>query len=158
MFILIPESGISKVCSNYSTTELISQTSKVTHKILQARFQQYVNWELPNVQSGFRKGRRTRDQIANIHWVIEKAKEFQTIICLLTYLCGSQQTGKLLRGQYLSPPRPVCRSRSKRTNRGTTTDSKLGKGVCLSCILTPCLFTKCRAGWVTTWNQDCWEK
>ena len=67
----------AKEWSKYCKTALISHTSKVMLKILQARLQQYVNWELPDVQDGFRKGRRTRDQIANIHWIIEKAREFQ---------------------------------------------------------------------------------
>ena len=66
----------AKECSNYHTMALISHTSKIMLKILQARLQQYVNQELPDVQVGFRKGRRTRDQIANIHWIIEKAREF----------------------------------------------------------------------------------
>ena len=70
-----------KKCSDYCTIALISHTSKVMLKILQARFQQYVNWELPDVQAGVRKGRGTRDQIANIHWNIEKAREFQKNIC-----------------------------------------------------------------------------
>ncbi|RMI83722.1 hypothetical protein D9V42_14995, partial [Staphylococcus pseudoxylosus] len=67
----------SKQCSNYHTIALISHASKVMLKILQARLQQYVNCELPDVQSGVRKGRGTRDQIANIHWIMEKAREFQ---------------------------------------------------------------------------------
>ena len=73
-------------CSNYRTIALISHASKVMLKILQARLQQYVNRELPNVQAGFRKGRGTRDQIANIYWIIKKAREFQKNIyfCLLT--------------------------------------------------------------------------
>ena len=62
---------------NVHATALISHASKLMLKILQARFQQYVNWELPDVQTGFRKGRGTRDQIVNIHWIIEKAREFQ---------------------------------------------------------------------------------
>ena len=66
-----------KECSNYRTIALISHASKVMLKILQARLQHYVNCELPEVQAGFRKGRGTRDQIANIHWIIEKAREFQ---------------------------------------------------------------------------------
>ena len=70
-----------KECSNYRTVALISHASKVTLKILQARLQQYVNCELPDVQAGFRKGRGTRDQIANIRWIIEKAREFQKNIC-----------------------------------------------------------------------------
>ena len=67
----------AKECSNYCTIALISHTSKVMLKILQARLQQSVNHELPDVQTGFRKGRGTRDQIANIHWIMEKAREFQ---------------------------------------------------------------------------------
>ena len=67
----------AKECSNYHTIALISQASKVMLKILQDRLQQYVNRELPDVQAGFRKGKGTRDQIANIRWIIEKAREFQ---------------------------------------------------------------------------------
>ena len=77
VFILIPKKGNAKECSNYLTIALISHTSKVMLKILQARLQQYMNHELPDVQASFRKGRGTRDQIANIHWVMEKAREFQ---------------------------------------------------------------------------------
>ena len=69
-----PKESNAKECSNYRTIALISHASKVMLKILQARFQQYMNRELPDVQAGFRKGRGTRDQIANIHWIIEKAK------------------------------------------------------------------------------------
>ena len=70
-----------KEYSNYWTIVLISHTSKVMHTILHARLQQYVNWELPDIKAGFRKGRGTRDQIDNIHWIIEKAREFQRNIC-----------------------------------------------------------------------------
>ena len=77
VFIPIPKKGNAKKSSNYHTFGLISHVSKVMLKILQARLQQYVNRELPEVQAGFRKGRGTRDQIANIHWFIEKAREFQ---------------------------------------------------------------------------------
>ena len=77
VFIPIPKKGNPKECSNYCTIALISHASKVIVKILQARFQQYMNRELPVVQAGFRKGRGTRDQIANIRWIIEKAREFQ---------------------------------------------------------------------------------
>ena len=82
----IPKKSNAKECSNYSTIPLISHTSKVMLKILQARLQQYMNRELPDVQVVFRKGRGTRDQIANICWIIEKAREFQKNIyfCLLT--------------------------------------------------------------------------
>ena len=72
VFIPIPKKGNAKECSNYHTIALISHTSKVMLKILQLRLQQYVNWELPDVQAGFRKGRGTRDQIANITWIIKK--------------------------------------------------------------------------------------
>ena len=74
VLIPIPKKGNAKECSNYRTIALISHASKVMLKILQARLQQYVNGELPDVQAGFRKGRGTRDQIANIHWIIEKAR------------------------------------------------------------------------------------
>ena len=77
VFIPIPKKSSGKECSNYCTISLISQTSKVMLKILQARLQQYVNRELPDVQAGFRKGRGTRDQIASIRWIIKKAREFQ---------------------------------------------------------------------------------
>ena len=77
VFIPIPKKGNAKECSNYCTTVFISHASKIMLKILPARLQQYVNHEVPDVQAGFRKGRGTRDQIANIHWIIEKAREFQ---------------------------------------------------------------------------------
>ena len=77
----IPKKGNAKECSNYRTITLISHASKVMLKILQARLQQYMNRELPDVQAGFRRGRGTRDQTANIHWIIEKAREFQKNIC-----------------------------------------------------------------------------
>ena len=83
VFIPIPQKGNAKECSNYSTIALISHTSKVMLKIFQGRFHQYVNHELPGGQAGFRKGRATRDQIANIYWIIEKAREFQKNI----YFC-----------------------------------------------------------------------
>ena len=81
VFIPISKKGNAKECSNYHTITLISHASKVMLKILQARLQQYVNHELPDVQAGFTKGRGTRDQIANIHWIIKKAREFQKNIC-----------------------------------------------------------------------------
>ena len=83
VFIPIPKKGNARECSNYPTTALISHTSKVMFKILQARLQQYIKWELPDIQAGFRKGRRTRDQIANIHWIIKKVREFRENI----YFC-----------------------------------------------------------------------
>ena len=87
VFVPIAKKGNAKECSNYHTVALISQDSKVMLKILQARLQQYVNHELPDVQAGFRKGRGTRDQIANICWIMEKAREFQKNIyfCFIDY-------------------------------------------------------------------------
>ena len=87
VFIPIPKKGNAKECSNYHTIAFISHSSKVMLKILQARLQQYMNRELPDVQAGFRKGRGTRDQIANICWIIEKAREFQENIyfCFIGY-------------------------------------------------------------------------
>ena len=82
-----PKKGNAKECSNYHTIALISHASKVMLKILQARLKQYVNQELPDVQAGVRKGRGTRDQIANIHWIIEEAREFHKNIyfCFIDY-------------------------------------------------------------------------
>ena len=87
VFILIPKKGNARECSNYRTTTLISHASKVMLKILQARLQQHMNCELSDVQAGFRKGRGTRDQIVNIRWIIEKAREFQKNIyfCFIDY-------------------------------------------------------------------------
>ena len=94
-----PKKGNAKECSNYHTTALISHASKVVLKILEARLQQYMNHELSDVQAGFKKGRGTRDQIANIRWITDKAREFQKNIyfCFIDYakvlwLCGSQET------------------------------------------------------------------
>ena len=86
-FIPIAKKGNAKECSNYHTIALISHASKVKHKIPQARLQQYMNHEFPDVQTGFRKGRGTRDQIANIRWIIKKAREFQknTYFCFIDY-------------------------------------------------------------------------
>ena len=85
VFIPTPKKGNAKVCSNYHTIALISHASKVMLKILQARLQQYMNHKLPDVQTGFRKGRGTRDQIATILWILEKAREFLKNICLIDY-------------------------------------------------------------------------
>ena len=127
VFIPIPKKGNAKECSNYCTIALISHASKIMLKILQARLQPYVNHELPNVQAGFRKGRGTRDQIANIHWIIEKAKEFQKKICFIDYVkafdcVDHNKLWKILKRDknarlpYLLPEKPVCRSRSDSWN------------------------------------------
>jgi len=116
--------GNSKKCSNYYTIALISHTRKVMLKILQARLQQYVNRKLLDSQAGFRKGKGTRDQIANILWIIEKAREFQKNIylCFIDYdkafdcvdhnkLENSSRDGNT-RPPYLPPEKPICRLRS----------------------------------------------
>ena len=119
-----PKKGNAKECSDYCTVILISHTSKVTLKILQARLQQYVNHELPDVQAGFRKGRGTRDQIANIHWIIEKAREFQknTYFCFIDHAkafdcVDHNKLWKIMRDRNTRPPdlpleKSVCRSGS----------------------------------------------
>ena len=128
VFIPIPKKGNAKECSDYHTVSLMSHASKVMFKILQAMFQQYLNWELPDVQAGFRKGRGTRDQIANIHWIMEKAREFQKSIyfCFIDYakasdcvdhnkLENSERDGNT-RPPYLPPEKSVWRSRSINLN------------------------------------------
>ena len=85
VFIPIPKKDSAKQCSNYCTIALISHASKVMHKILHARLQQCMNRERTDVQAGFRKGRGTRDKIANIRWIMEKAREFQKNICFIVY-------------------------------------------------------------------------
>ena len=125
VFVPIPKKGNAKECLNYCTIALISHASKVMLRILQARLQQYVNHELSDVQAGFRKGRETRDQIANISWTIEKAKEFQEkniYFCFIDYFksfdYGSQQTMENserdgnTRPPDLPPEKSVCRSRN----------------------------------------------
>ena len=125
VFIPIPKKGNAKECSNYHTIALISRASKVMLKILQARLQQYVNCELPDVQAGFRKGRGIRDQIANTCWINHKSKRVLEKHLLLLYwlhqslwLCGSQQTveNPLRDGNTRQPDLPleksVCRSRN----------------------------------------------
>ena len=117
--------GNAKECSNYHMIALISHSSKVLLKILQARLQQYVNRELPDVEAGFRKGRGTRDQIANIRWIMEKAREFQEkkiYFCFIDYakafdcvdhnkLENSKRDGNT-RPPDLPHEKSVCRSRS----------------------------------------------
>ena len=152
-------------------------------KILQARLQQYVNCELPDVQAGFRKDRGTKDQIVNIRWIIKKAREFQKNICFcfIDYAFDCVHHKKLweilkevgildhltclLRNLYAGQEATV------RTGHGTTDWVQIGKGVCQGCILSPCLFNlykefssvqlhheKCWAGGSTSWDQDCREK
>ena len=129
VFISIPKKGNAKECSNYPIIALILHASKVMLKILQVRLRQYVNRELPDVQAGFRKGIGTRDHIANIRWIIEKAREFLKNIyfcfidCTKAFDCGSQQTVENssrdgnTRSPYLPPEKHVCRSRSNSQNQ-----------------------------------------
>ena len=124
VFIPIPKKGNAKECSNYHTVALISHTSKVMLKILQARLQQYVNCEIPDVQAGFRKDRGTRDQIAKICCIIKKAREFQKNIhfCFFDYTkafncMDHNKLENFERVGYIRPPdlpleKPVCRSGS----------------------------------------------
>ena len=154
VFIPIPKKGNAKECSNYCKIELISHASKVMLKILQARLQQYVNFELPDVQAGFRKGRGTRDQIANIHWIIEKAREFQKNIyfCFIDYTkafdcVDDNKLWKILKEMGI-PDHLTCFLRNLyagqeatvRTEYGTTDWFRIRKGVRQGCILSPCLF------------------
>ena len=125
VFIPIPKKGNAKECSDYWTIALISHDSKVMLKILQARLQQYVNCELPGVQAGFRKGRGIRDQIANIRWIIGKARVPEKYLFLLywlcqsLWLCGSQETVENSERDGNTRPldlpleKRVCRSGSK---------------------------------------------
>ena len=124
VFIPIPKKGNAKECSNYHTIALISRTSKIMLKNIQTRLQQYVNCELPDVQAGFRKGRGTRDQIANICWITKKARVPEKHLLLLywlcqsLWLCGSQQSVENssrdgnTRPPDLTPEKSVCRSGS----------------------------------------------
>ena len=142
-FIPIPKKGNAKECSNYCTIALISHASKVMLKILQARLQQYVNHELPDVQAGFRKGRGTRDQIANICWIMEKAREFQKSIyfCFIVYAksfdcVDPNKLWKILREMGI-PDHLTCILRNLyagqeakvKTGHGTTDCFQTGKGV-----------------------------
>ena len=150
----ITKKGNAKECSNYRTMALISHASKVMLKILQARLQQNVNCELPDVQAGFRKGRGTRDHIANMGWIIKKTRAFQKTI----YFCFIDNAkafdyvdhnilGKILKEMGI-PDHLTCLLRNLyagqeatvRTGHGTTDWLQIGKGVRQGCILSPCLF------------------
>ena len=150
-------------------------------KILQARLQQYVNRELPDIQAGFRKGRGTRDQIANILWIMEKTRGFQkiSISALLTmpkpltvWINNNNKLWKILKemgipGHLICPLRNLYafQEATIRTGHGPTDWFQIGKGVSQGCILSPCLFNiyaeyieKRWTGRNTSWNQDCQEK
>ena len=150
----ILKAGQCQKCSNYHTIALISHTSKVVLKILQVSIQQYVNCELPDIQNGFSKGRRTRDQISNIHWITEKARYFQKNIyfCFIDYAKSFDCVGHnklwkipkevglldhltcLLRNLYAG------QEATFRTGHGTVDWFQIVKGVHQGCILSPCLF------------------
>ena len=154
VFMPIPKKGNAKECPNYRTIAL-SHTSKVIIKILQARLQQYVNQELPDVQAGFRKGKGTRNQIASIHWITEKAREFQKDIyfCIIDFTkafdcVDHNELWKILKEMGM-PDHLVCLQRNLgagqeatvRTGHGTMDWLKIGKGVHQDYILSHCLFT-----------------
>src|SRR5574337_459245 len=144
----------SSKLNNLVKGDIISLASKVMLKILQARPQQYVNSELPDVQAGFRKGRGTRDQIVNIHWIIKKAREFQKNIyfCFIDYAkdfdcVDHNKLWKILKKMGI-PDHLTCTLRNLyagqeatvRTGHGTTDWFQIGKRVHQGCILLPCLF------------------
>ena len=144
----------AKECSNYCTIALISNASKVMLKILQAWLQQYVNLELPDVQAGFGKGRGTRDQMANIRWIMEKAREFQKNIYFFfidyakAFDCVDHNKMWKILIEMGIPDHLTCLLRNLytgqkatvRTRHGTTDRVQIGKGVRQGCILSPFLF------------------
>ena len=144
VFISIPKKGSPKECSNYRTVALISHASKVMLKILQARLQQYVNHEFLDVQVGYRKGRRSRDQIANIRWIIEKAREFQKIMyfCFIDFIkafdcVDHNKLWKILKEMEISYHLTCLlwnlyagQEATVRTGHGTTDWFQIGKGAC----------------------------
>ena len=167
VFISIPKKGNAKECSNYHKIALISHASKVMLKILQARLQQYLNWELSDVQPGFRKGRGTRDQNANIRWIIEKAREFQknVYLCFIDYakvfVWITTNCGKFFKRWEYQTTWPASwetcmqvRKQQLELNMGQWTGSKLGKEYlkavyCYPVYLTYMQSTSCEMlGWV----------
>ena len=149
-----PQERNAKECSNYCTTVLISLGSKIMLKILQARLQQYTNWEIPDVQAGFRKGRWTRDQIANNCWIMERARVFQknTYLCFTDYTktfdcVDHNKLWKILKKMCI-PDHLTCllsnlyagQEATVRTGHGKMDWFQIGKGVHQSCILLSCLF------------------
>ena len=150
----VPKKSNAKESSNYCTIALISHASKLMLKILQARLQQYVNHELPDVQAGSRKGRGTRNQIANIHWIIKQARKFQKNIylCFIDYTkafdcVDHNKLWKILKEMGI-PDHLTCLLRNLypgqeatvRTGHGTTNWFQIGKGVRQGCILSLSLF------------------
>ena len=166
VFIQIPKKDSSKGCSTYLIVALISHASKVMLKILQARLQQYTNRELPDVQAGFRKGRGTRDQIANICWIIEKAREFQKniYVCFIDYTkaidcVDHSKLWETLKEMGLPDPLTcllrnlhAVQEATVRTGHGIADWFQIGKGVRQGCILSPCLFKLCRVHHEKRWT------
>ena len=176
VFIPIPKKGNNKECSSYHTIALISHTSKVMLKILQARLQQYVNQELTDVQFGFRKDRGNRSSCQHL---LDHKREFQTN----TYFCfidhakafdcmNHDKLWKILQEMGI-PDQFTCLMRNLyagqeeigSTIHGTMDWFQIRKGVCQGCILSPCLFNTCRvhhvkcwARWSISWNKKCQEK
>ena len=149
-----PKERQCQKCSNYHTIALILHANKVMLKILQARLQQYMNCELPDVQAGFRKGRGNIDQIANIHWIIKKAREFQKNIyfCFIDYAkafdCVDHNNLWKILQELEKADNLICLLRNLyagqeatvRTGHETPDWFQIRKGVCQGCILSPCLF------------------
>ena len=141
--------------SNYRTIALISHASKVILKILQARLQQYMNHELSDVQAGFRKGRGTRDQIANMHWIIKRAREFQKNIyfcfidytkvfdCVITINCGKFWKRWEYHNTWPASWEICVQIRKQQLELDMEQQFQIGKGVRQGCILSPCLFNFC---------------
>ena len=177
--IAFPKKDIAKECSNYHTIALISHSSKIMLKILQARLAQYMTWELPGVQAQFRKVRGTRDQIAKIHWIIKKAREFQKNInfCFIDFTkafdcVDNSKLWKILLfffffgvEKFSSPSCSWCKLWKFLKEIGITDQ-------CQGYTLSPCLFNlyaeyimRCAGlnhilirGWITNWNQGCQDK
>ena len=164
----------------YNSRALISHTSKVRLKIVQARFQQCVNHEIPDAEARFRKGRGIRDQIANIRWIIKKARVpekiyFSFIDYAKAFECVNQSKLWKILQQMGIPGHLTCllknlyagQEATVTTGRGATDWFQIGKGIHHGCILSLCLFNvysehimRCTdwTGRSTSWNQDCWEK
>ena len=178
VFIPIPKKGNADNCSNYHTIALISQTSKEMFKILQARLQQYVNHELPDVQGGFRKGRGTRSNCQHLldHWKSKRVTEKTSTSALLTMskpltVWITTNCGKFLKRWEYQTTWPasweICIQVKKQQLELDMEQHwfQIGKGVGQGCILSPWLFNlyagyimQNATGWITSWIQDCQEK
>ena len=174
VFIPIPKKGNAKECSNYCKIALISHTSKVMLKILQVKLQQYVNWEVPDVQARFKRGRGTRGQIANVRWIIEKAKEFQKNIyfCFIDYAkafdsVDKNKLWKILKEMGILTLPATCeiciqvkKQQLEPWNNRLFPNWERSTSRMYIAYLTYMQNTswKCWCGWNTSWNQDCQKK